>query len=79
MDESAAVATLQETNTDLRALTEEVCTSLPDPSAVNLAITDDSSNERQMQRQLLARYHWLGGRIADMQASCTRAVTQATA
>ena len=78
-DQNAAMLALQETNMDLLTLTEAVCTPADAASKAvvpALASTDvhadigaSSATVRQSQRELLARYHWLAGRVADMQAS----------
>lgn len=56
---------LQDTNLDLLTLVEAASTT-PDSSAEAL---DQDLNGGRPHRELLARYHWLGGRVADMQAS----------
>ena len=58
---------LQETNVDLLTLVEAACT-MPDTSGDSEALGSGEGGALP-QRELLARYHWLGGRVADMQAS----------
>ena len=70
---------LQETGSSPLMLTETLCTALvtdqleavPTSQTANDASTaaDAGSDGRQTQRELLARYHWLGGRLADLQVS----------